>query len=179
MAEAASHRVIALDLTQIGGSPLTDADLTALVEAHASSDEAEADSPVQLVDWSISSGKGGAAKGAVSLLVNGQAVEAMADLKDPRAVPYLVDIMHKQPDMQLCVIAALASMRATDAAGEVAELLPLVSAPAWLAPEGVLVLEREREGFRFVFGYEEALGYAIGNEFSDHETEQFVFASGT
>jgi 2-isopropylmalate synthase len=62
---------------------VTDADLTALVEAHASSDEAEAESPVQLVDWSISSGKGGAAKGAVSLLVNGQAVEAMAEGNGP------------------------------------------------------------------------------------------------
>jgi 16S rRNA (guanine966-N2)-methyltransferase len=30
-------------------------------------------------------------------------------------------------------------------AGEAAELLPLVSTPSWLSPEGVLVLERERE----------------------------------
>ncbi|MEX1295883.1 MAG: 2-isopropylmalate synthase [Candidatus Limnocylindrales bacterium] len=64
---------------------VTDADLTALVEAHASSasEETSTDSPVELVDWSISSGKGGAAKGAVSLLVNGQAVEAMAEGNGP------------------------------------------------------------------------------------------------
>ena len=66
---------------------VTDADLTALVEAQASGagfvEESESDSPVQLVDWSISSGKGGIAKGAVSLLINGQAVEAMAEGNGP------------------------------------------------------------------------------------------------
>jgi 2-isopropylmalate synthase len=65
---------------------VTDADLTALVEAQASStpvEEQEAHSPVQLVDWSISTGKGGIAKGAVSLLVSGQAVEAMAEGNGP------------------------------------------------------------------------------------------------
>lgn len=64
---------------------VTDADLTALVEAQATSaaEEAEEDTPVQLVDWSISSGKGGTAKGAVSLLINGQAVEAMAEGNGP------------------------------------------------------------------------------------------------
>jgi 2-isopropylmalate synthase len=64
---------------------VTDADLTALVEAQASSavEESESDSPVQLVDWSISTGKGGVAKGAVSLLINGQAVEAMAEGNGP------------------------------------------------------------------------------------------------
>ena len=63
---------------------VTDADLTALVEAQAANaEEAAADSPVQLVDWSITSGKGGTAKGAVSLLVNGRAVEAMAEGNGP------------------------------------------------------------------------------------------------
>ncbi len=66
---------------------VTDADLSALVEAQASgsgtAEEEASGSPVQLVDWSISSGKGGVAKGAVSLLVNGRAVEAMAEGNGP------------------------------------------------------------------------------------------------
>ncbi|MGD8683721.1 MAG: 2-isopropylmalate synthase [Chloroflexota bacterium] len=64
---------------------VTDADLVALVEAQASgaAEEAEAEAPVRLVDWSVSSGKGGIAKGAVSLLVNGRAVEAMAEGNGP------------------------------------------------------------------------------------------------
>ena len=66
---------------------VTDADLTALVEAQASgggsAEEAISHSPVRLVDWSTSTGKGGAAKGAVSLLVNGRAAEAMAEGNGP------------------------------------------------------------------------------------------------
>jgi 2-isopropylmalate synthase len=66
---------------------VTDADLTALVEAQASgAGQAEtplSDSPVQLVDWSISSGKGGVAKGAVSLVVRGTAAEALAEGNGP------------------------------------------------------------------------------------------------
>ena len=66
---------------------VTDADLTALVEAQASgAGQAEtplSNSPVQLVDWSISSGKGGVAKGAVSLVVRGTAAEALAEGNGP------------------------------------------------------------------------------------------------
>jgi 2-isopropylmalate synthase len=66
---------------------VTDADLTALVESQASGPgSAEAvvvESPVQLVDWSISTGKGGASKGGVSLVVKGQATEALADGNGP------------------------------------------------------------------------------------------------
>ncbi len=66
---------------------VTDADLVALVEAQSSgagaAEAAEGDAAVRLVDWSVSSGKGGIAKGAVSLLVNGQAVEAMAEGNGP------------------------------------------------------------------------------------------------
>ena len=47
-------------------------------------EQAAADSPVQLVDWSISTGKGGIAKGAVSLLVKGQAAEAHGRGQRPR-----------------------------------------------------------------------------------------------
>ncbi len=66
---------------------VTDADLTALVEAQASGagkDEAAApDSPVKLEDWSISTGKGGVAKGAVSLVVKGESAEALAEGNGP------------------------------------------------------------------------------------------------
>lgn len=66
---------------------VTDADLTALVEAQAAGasivDEATPDSPVRLEDWSTSTGKGGTAKGAVSLLVRGRAVEALAEGNGP------------------------------------------------------------------------------------------------
>ncbi len=66
---------------------VTDADLNALVEAHLTGtgpDELAAhDSPVLLVDWSITSGKGGVAKGAVSLIVKGQPTEALAEGNGP------------------------------------------------------------------------------------------------
>jgi len=66
---------------------VTDADLTALVESQASgagsADAFVVESPVQLVDWSISTGKGGASKGGVSLVVKGQATEALADGNGP------------------------------------------------------------------------------------------------
>ena len=74
-------------------------------------EEAEADSPVQLVDWSISSGKGGTAKGAVSLLVNGQAVEAMAEGNGPvnaldaamrKALNALMDIREEYKLPRVC-----------------------------------------------------------------------------
>ncbi len=66
---------------------VTDADLTALVEAQAAGTAMSAssapESPVRLVDWSISSGKGGAAKGAVSLVVKGTVAEALAEGNGP------------------------------------------------------------------------------------------------
>ncbi len=51
------------------------------------------------------------------------AVETIAELKDPRAIPYLIDMMQKQPDMRICVVTALSNMHATETAGSVAELL--------------------------------------------------------
>ncbi len=66
---------------------VTDADLTALVEAHLTGSGPDAsaahDSAVELLDWSVSSGKGGAAKGAVSLLVRGQPAEAQSEGNGP------------------------------------------------------------------------------------------------
>jgi 2-isopropylmalate synthase len=64
---------------------VTDDDLVALVEAQASDATAptQREALVTLEDWSVSSGRGGAAKGAVSLLVRGQAVEAMAEGNGP------------------------------------------------------------------------------------------------
>jgi 2-isopropylmalate synthase len=66
---------------------VTDADLTALVEAQASGagpvEATVVESPVTLSDWSISTGKGGVAKGAVSLVVKEQSTEALAEGNGP------------------------------------------------------------------------------------------------
>lgn len=51
------------------------------------------------------------------------AVETIAELKDPKAYPYLVNMLNKQPDMRLCVIEALSDMNAVEHAADVAEML--------------------------------------------------------
>lgn len=51
------------------------------------------------------------------------AVETIAELRDPRALPYLLDMLKKQPDMRLCLIDAISELGATEAAPDVAELL--------------------------------------------------------
>jgi twitching motility protein PilT len=51
------------------------------------------------------------------------AIEAVAELGDPRAIPYLLDILAKQPQARVACLAALATMKATDTALTVAERL--------------------------------------------------------
>jgi len=51
------------------------------------------------------------------------AVEAIAEIGDERAVPYLLSMLDKEPELHLVVIHALHQMGARDAAERVAELL--------------------------------------------------------
>jgi twitching motility protein PilT len=55
--------------------------------------------------------------------VRERALEAIGALGDLRAVPYLVDIMHRTADLQVACLAALTAMQALDAAPQVAALL--------------------------------------------------------
>jgi twitching motility protein PilT len=52
-----------------------------------------------------------------------KAIEAMGTLEDKRAIPYLIDIMRKDEDLQFVCIEALMALKATTAAPYVAELL--------------------------------------------------------
>jgi twitching motility protein PilT len=52
-----------------------------------------------------------------------KAIEAMGTLNDERAIPYIVDIMRKDEDIQFVCIEALMALKAASAAPYVAELL--------------------------------------------------------
>jgi len=52
-----------------------------------------------------------------------QAVEATAEIGDARAIPYIVDILGKQPAMRVACLAALGRLKADQAAPTVAALL--------------------------------------------------------
>ena len=51
------------------------------------------------------------------------AVEVIAELGDPRAVPYLLDMLAKQPDLRVALVTALRQMKAKEAVEPIAELL--------------------------------------------------------
>ena len=51
------------------------------------------------------------------------AIEAVADLGDPRAVPYLLDLLAKDPQARVACLAGLGVLKAVDAAHAVAEML--------------------------------------------------------
>ena len=51
------------------------------------------------------------------------AVEAVATLEDPRAIPYLVDLMARQPQLRVVCLDALRALRAAEVAAPVALLL--------------------------------------------------------
>lgn len=55
--------------------------------------------------------------------VRERAVEAIAAIRDPRAIPHLTDVMLKNPQLQVSCLAALAALGATTAAAQVAGLL--------------------------------------------------------
>jgi twitching motility protein PilT len=55
--------------------------------------------------------------------VRERAIEAVAALGDPRAVPYVIDLMLKSPDHQVCCIEALVDLGAKEAGPHVAGLL--------------------------------------------------------
>lgn len=55
--------------------------------------------------------------------VRERAVEAVGEIGDPRAVPYLVDLMNRIPDLRLSCLDAVAKMKATQAGVHVAALL--------------------------------------------------------
>ncbi|MBN2343292.1 MAG: PilT/PilU family type 4a pilus ATPase [Deltaproteobacteria bacterium] len=52
-----------------------------------------------------------------------KAVEAIAQLGDQRAVNYVVDLMMKDPDLQLCCLSALQALNARQTASYVAQML--------------------------------------------------------
>jgi twitching motility protein PilT len=56
--------------------------------------------------------------------VRERAVAAIAAVKDQRAVPHLVDLMLKNPDLRVACVDALAAMDAKSASAHVAALLP-------------------------------------------------------
>jgi twitching motility protein PilT len=55
--------------------------------------------------------------------VRERAIEAVAAIKDARAVPHLVDVMLRHPHLQLSCLEALAEIGSKEAAGHVASLL--------------------------------------------------------
>jgi twitching motility protein PilT len=55
--------------------------------------------------------------------VRERAIEAIAALQDQRAVPYLLDLMLKNADLQICCLQALSDLKAPEAAQQVATLL--------------------------------------------------------
>ncbi len=52
-----------------------------------------------------------------------QAIETCGEMGDERAIPYLIDLMNKTPELRLACLAALRSLGAKDAADYVARLL--------------------------------------------------------
>ncbi len=55
--------------------------------------------------------------------VREQAILAVAALGDPRPIPHIVEIMNRSPELHVVCLEALAKLRATDAAPDVAGLL--------------------------------------------------------
>jgi len=55
--------------------------------------------------------------------VRERATQVVGKLGDPRAVPYVIDIMTKEPDMQRACVEALASLKAKEMAPRIASLL--------------------------------------------------------
>ena len=55
--------------------------------------------------------------------VRERAVEAMAATEDKRAIPYIIDLMSREPDLQIVSIVALVDMKAKESLPRVAELL--------------------------------------------------------
>jgi twitching motility protein PilT len=64
-----------------------------------------------------------AAQSDVDWWVRERAIEAIGVLNDARAVPYLLDLLKKEPDLQRACLVALGTLKATSAAGTVAGLL--------------------------------------------------------
>lgn len=63
------------------------------------------------------------AAGDVDWWAREKAIECIAALNDPRAVPYLIDLMAKNVELQWSCVQALSQMKATQAAPQVASLL--------------------------------------------------------
>jgi twitching motility protein PilT len=65
--------------------------------------------------------------------VREKAIEAMASFEDERAIPYIVDIMRRSPEVQFVCIEALKQLKAKQAAGYVTEMLASGDADVRLA----------------------------------------------
>ena len=64
-----------------------------------------------------------AAQGDADWWVRERAIEALAILNDQRTVPYIIDLMKREPDLQRACLEALRDMKARSAAPDVAALL--------------------------------------------------------
>ncbi len=65
--------------------------------------------------------------------VRERSVAAIAAIKDPRAVPHVVDLMLRNPDLRVASVDALAAMQAMEALPHVASLMPSNDAEVCLA----------------------------------------------
>jgi len=65
-----------------------------------------------------------AAQGDADWWVRERAIEAVGAIGDARSVPYVVDLLNREPELQRVCVEALQAMKAVEAAPHVAALLP-------------------------------------------------------
>jgi twitching motility protein PilT len=79
-----------------------------------------------------------AAQGDADWWVRERAVEVIGILGDARAVPYLIDLLQREPDLQRCCLGALGTLKGKAAAPVVATLLDAADPELRLAALGCL-----------------------------------------
>ena len=65
--------------------------------------------------------------------VRERAIEAVGAIGDRRSIPYIVDLLNREPELQRVCVAALQAMKADEAAPQVAALLPTADCEMKLA----------------------------------------------
>jgi twitching motility protein PilT len=65
-----------------------------------------------------------AAQGDADWWVRERAIEAVGAIGDRRSIPYIVDLLNREPELQWVCVEALQAMKADEAAPQVAALLP-------------------------------------------------------